>query len=85
MIKGKRKGKGREWGKGMREFDYANDWNWWASTDWQGSADDGKGVVLCLHRTREGSNILAEAYYLIWLLLFQFLFFRGGSSREGRT
>ena len=26
-------------GKGMSEFDYANDWNWWGSEDWQGSAD----------------------------------------------
>ena len=32
--------------------------------------DDGRGVVLSLLRTREGSNILSEAYFFICLLLF---------------
>ena len=42
----------------------------------KGTADDGKGVVLSLLRTREGSNILAEAAYLICFLLFQSISFQ---------
>ena len=48
------------------------------------SADDGKGVVLSLLRTREGSNILAEAYYYICLFLFPAYFFSGKGFGEGK-
>ena len=48
-------------------------------------SNDGKGVVLSLLRTREGSNILAEAYFYICFFLFQFISFQGrGSGREDR-
>ena len=42
MIKGKGKICGNAGNNGMSEFDYANDWSWWVSADWQGSADYGQ-------------------------------------------
>ena len=71
MIKGNGKGKEGEKGRALSEFDYANDWNWSVSPD------DGKGVVWCLHTTREGSNILVEAYHHICLLHFEIIPFQG--------
>ena len=47
------------------------------------SADDGKGVVLGLLRTREGRNILAEVYFFICLLHFEVISFQGRGSGRG--
>ena len=53
------------------------------TADFKVSADDGKGMVLSLLRTREGSNILAEAYHYICLLHFEIFIFRGGARGGG--
>ena len=54
------------------------------TADSMASADDGKGVVLSLLRTREGSNILAEAYHYVCHLHFEILTFQGRGSRRGK-